>query len=350
VRLGTIEPEARKVGWELRCLPSTWVKSSLAGFLCGGSGGIGSITWGGLAAPGTVKSVTMLTCEASPKLIRFDEAAALKALHTYGTTGIMIEIELRLAPKRNYEQIIFSHPSFEQLATWTDRVARESAWGKRLVSLAEWPVPTFFKPLLKHLRPNESTSLILIAKGDADAVVADATAAGINIAWRAPLSDPPKPPMLTDYSYNHTTLWAIKADPAFTYFQCGFGANYLEQCDLLRRRFPGELLFHFEWAANRAKIDPITGKAAGETVGLGAIPLVRFTTEERFWEILVYCREIGMGIVNTHTVKMEESGRYASMAEKYAFKSETDPDGLLNPGKMSGYPVNRFAPVASATA
>jgi len=40
-RLGSIEAEARKAGWELRCMPSTWVKSTMGGFLCGGSGGIG---------------------------------------------------------------------------------------------------------------------------------------------------------------------------------------------------------------------------------------------------------------------------------------------------------------------
>ena len=28
-RLGTIETEARKLGWELRCMPSTWMKSTM---------------------------------------------------------------------------------------------------------------------------------------------------------------------------------------------------------------------------------------------------------------------------------------------------------------------------------
>src|SRR4029077_437330 len=43
VRLGTLENEARKTGWELRCYPSTIVKASVGGFLGGGSGGIGSV-------------------------------------------------------------------------------------------------------------------------------------------------------------------------------------------------------------------------------------------------------------------------------------------------------------------
>ena len=38
-RLGTIESEARKVGWELRCMPSTWMKSTMGGFSAGAPGG-----------------------------------------------------------------------------------------------------------------------------------------------------------------------------------------------------------------------------------------------------------------------------------------------------------------------
>jgi hypothetical protein len=48
--LYALEPEGpefalvvvRAEGWELRCLPSTWVKSTIGGFISGGSAGIGS--------------------------------------------------------------------------------------------------------------------------------------------------------------------------------------------------------------------------------------------------------------------------------------------------------------------
>jgi FAD/FMN-containing dehydrogenase len=51
VRLGVLEGEARKLGWELRCYPSTVVKASVGGFLGGGSGGIGSVTHGAISRP-----------------------------------------------------------------------------------------------------------------------------------------------------------------------------------------------------------------------------------------------------------------------------------------------------------
>ena len=37
-RMISLERAARAKGWELRCLPSTWVKSTVSGFVCGGSG------------------------------------------------------------------------------------------------------------------------------------------------------------------------------------------------------------------------------------------------------------------------------------------------------------------------
>ncbi|MFZ1940578.1 MAG: FAD-binding oxidoreductase, partial [Terracidiphilus sp.] len=46
LRLGALETEARKTGWELRMYPSTLVKASVGGFLGGGSGGIGSVAYG----------------------------------------------------------------------------------------------------------------------------------------------------------------------------------------------------------------------------------------------------------------------------------------------------------------
>jgi hypothetical protein len=190
-RLGTVEAEARKVGWELRCMPSTWVKCTMAGFLCGGSGGVGSITWGGINAPGNVKAITMMTCEEDPRLIRLEEAESLKALHTYGTTGIMVEIEMRLAPKVDYDQLILSSPDWDRLLDWTDAAARRMEWHKRLVTQFEWPMPSYFKPLAKSIRPGESISFLLIDRSQADEAVASAAAAGIDCTYRRPLAAVP---------------------------------------------------------------------------------------------------------------------------------------------------------------
>lgn len=352
-RLGTIETVARAAGWELRCLPSTWMKSSLGGFFCGGSGGIGSITWGGINANDNVKSVTVLTCEAEPKLIRLEERDALKALHTYGTTGFLVEIEMRLAPKVDYDQLIFSAADWETLLAWTDGAARNSDWSKRLVTQFQWPTPSFFKPLRKYFRDGEHVSFLLVAQSQTDAVVAAAEAAGLACVYRQPLSDPPKPPFITDYTWNHTTLWAMKSDPTITYLQAGFGANFREQFAELERRFPGEILLHLEWVAGNAKMMRNSSGGAGVVpsgIVVGGIPLLYFKSEARLNEILQACEELGVGIANPHTFYLEEGGGHPNIAEKRALKTAVDPRGLMNPGKMKSYPFNPFDAVASAAA
>jgi FAD/FMN-containing dehydrogenase len=349
-RLGTIEAEARRIGWELRCMPSTWVKSTMGGFFSGGSGGVGSITWGGINAPGNVKSVTMLTCEEEPRLVRLEEEASLKALHTYGTTGLMVEIEMRLAPKVDYDQLILSSPDWDRLLSWSDGAARRIDWRKRLVTQFEWPIPSYFKPLAKHLRPGEAVTFLLIDRAQAAEAVASAAAAGVACTYQKPLSDPPKPPFLTDYTWNHTTLWAIKADPTITYVQAGFGRNFREQFAELRRRFPGEILLHLEWTAGNAKM--MRGNAVAlnpDAVVTGGIPLVFFKSEGRLNEILGCCDEIGVYIANPHTYYLEDGGRHPNIVDKRALKAEVDPNALLNPGKMKTYPVNPFAQEPAVT-
>lgn len=352
-RLGTIETLARAAGWELRCMPSTWMKSSLGGFFCGGSGGIGSITWGGINANDNVKSVTIMTCEAEPKLIRLEERVALKALHAYGTTGFMVEIEMRLAPKIDYDQLIFSAADWDKLLTWTDDAARNGEWSKRLVTQFQWPTPSFFKPLVKYFKAGEHVSFLLVARAQSEAVIVAAAAAGLSCVYRQPLSDPPKPPFITDFTWNHTTLWAMKTDPTITYLQAGFAANFREQFAELHRRFPGEILFHLEWVAGNPKMMRGGAGDAGalpSAIVVGGIPLVYFKSEERLNEILRACSELGVGIANPHTYRLEEGGRHPNIADKRAFKSEVDPRGLLNPGKMKSYPHNPFDPAESAAA
>ena len=90
VRVINLERAVREKGYELRCLPSTWVKSTISGFIAGGTGGIGSISWGVLRDQGTIKRITLLTLEAEPKEIILEEEEALNAFHAYGTNGVIV--------------------------------------------------------------------------------------------------------------------------------------------------------------------------------------------------------------------------------------------------------------------
>jgi hypothetical protein len=131
-------------------------------------------------------------------------------------------------------------------------------------------------------------------------------------------------PLLSDYTWNHTTLWAMRADDAYTYLQCAFDpATVRDQMRRLKDRFGKEFLLHMEfWKAADGRMIP------------GAIPVVYFTTEERLNEMIDYCREIGVFVANPHVNNVEGGGRYRPDNVQLLAKQRYDPKGLLNPGKM----------------
>ena len=344
-RLITIETQARTFGWELRCYPSTGVKATLGGFFGGGAGGIGGVRWGGIGSGDTVKSITLLTLEAEPRTLRYEGPPAMVALRTFGTTGIMIEIEMRLAPKLDYDQIAFSHPDWNTLLEWTDAAMRNGNWRKRVASQFQWPIPSFFKPIKKSIRENEHVSFLMPERNQTAEIVASAEAAGLTVTYNRPLSDPPKPPFLSDFTYNHTTLWAMKTDPTITYVQVGFGDNFRAQIAELMTRFPGEVLIHLEWGA-RDPARAVGPNASPDAIAVGGIPLIVYKTAERFDEIIAHARSLGITVGNTHTYHLTATTPEGTAA-RHALKAAVDPKGLCNPGKMHTYGYNPF--VAAAT-
>jgi hypothetical protein len=335
-----IEIAAMEKGYEMPCIPSTWVISTIGGFLCGGSGGIGSIKNGGIAYKDNVKSVTIMTMEAEPKFLKFEERDAIKALHTYGTTGIMVEVEMRLAKTYPWEQLIFVHDDWQELLDWSYEIACDDTIPKRLVTVFENPISNFFKPLRKHIPADKHTTFFMVDAPCAEKIIASAKTAGIEHVFSKPFGNPPKPPYITDYTWNHTTLWAIKAEPNITYLQCGFGEDFSEKFDKLKAKFGDEVLIHVEMTLGNSKF-----RTEKPGVTIGGIPLIRYTTEERLNEIIAFCESLDIAIANPHTYTMEGGGVHPDISEKQALKDQADPKGLLNPGKMASYPHNPFATV-----
>ncbi len=148
----------------------------------------------------------------------------------------------------------------------------------------------------------------------------------------APISVCAARPLLSDYTWNHTTLWAMKADDAYTYLQCGFDPGYRARADspaqgTVRRRDSVSHGVHEEW--RRGRVIP------------GAIPVVYFTTEERLNEMIDFCREIGVFVANPHVNNVEGGGRYRADNVQLLAKQRYDPKGLLNPGKMVTFRARR---------
>ena len=100
-------------GWELRCVPSTWRSATLGGLYGGGFGGVGSINYGPLAATGNVLGVKAMTIEPEPKTVELRAPEALLLHHVYGTNGLVLELEVGLAPAFPWLEAIVCFDRFE---------------------------------------------------------------------------------------------------------------------------------------------------------------------------------------------------------------------------------------------
>ena len=327
LRLGALETEARRQGWELRMYPSTLVKASVGGFLGGGSGGIGSVAHGGLRDFDTVRAFEVVTMEDEPRVVLHQGAAVHEILHAWGTNGILTRIWFALAPAVEWMQVTIAFDAYGNAYDFAEAIAVSAEWTKRLVTVFEWPIPSFFTPVKHVVREGKALALIMIANAQVENLRVAARAAGGEVTFCGAYDGPRTQPLLSDYTWNHTTLWAMKADPAYTYLQCGFSAaGAREQFRLLRERFGQEILFHIEFMKN------------GDGVVIpGAIPVVRFTSAERLNEMIAYCREIGVFVANPHVNYLEDGGRFRPDNIQLLAKQKYDPRGLLNPGKMISF-------------
>ena len=333
LRLAVLETEARKQGWELRMYPSTLAKASVGGFLGGGSGGIGSVTHGGLRDFDTVRAFEVVTMEEEPRVVLHEGAAVHEILHCWGTNGILTRIWFALTPAVEWSQFTAAFATYEEGFLFAKSIAESNGWTKRLVTVFEWPIPSFFVPVKQVIAQDKTLVLIMIATAQLAAVQDAAVSASGQVTFTGTYVGPRTQPLLSDYTWNHTTLWAMKADPAWTYVQAGFSPDTcMEQFRLLRERYGKEILFHIEFMKNgQGRVIP------------GAIPLVYFTGEDRLNELIAYCREIGVFIANPHVNYLEDGGRYRSDNIQLKAKQKYDPRGLLNPGKMISFQPETIA-------
>ncbi len=130
-------------------------------------------------------------------------------------------------------------------------------------------------------------------------------------------------PPAFELTWNHTTLRALRQDPAITYLQSLYPfPHHIDLVERIHARFGAEVPAHLEFV-----------RMDGKVTCLG-VPLLRFTTEERLDEIVRIHEDMGAAIFNPHRYTLEEGGMKRTDEVQLAFKSETDPRGLLNPGKM----------------
>jgi FAD/FMN-containing dehydrogenase len=327
--MGTIDEELRKVsGQELRLHPSTVKTATLGGFIAGGSGGVGSIRWGGLRDFGNIIRLRVATMEKTPRLLELTGTDLQKVSHAYGTNGLITEVEVPLAPAYDWHDLIIGFATLREAIEYANHLSEQDGLLLKNVAVVAAPVPhDYFNRHKAYLPRDKHVVLVMLAEQALDAALAFTSGyRRAEILMRTDKLDEAAkkglPPSF-ELGWNHTTLRALRVDPNITYLQVLYPfPNVVDLADKIHARFGDEVPAHLEFVRFDGKITAF------------GLPLVRFKSEERLEEIMKIHEDMGAPIFNPHRYTLEEGGMKQTDAVQLAFKREADPQGLLNPGKM----------------
>lgn len=327
--LAQIDKEARAATHqEQRLHPSTFHTATVGGFIAGGSGGIGSIKWGGLRDYGNIIRLKVMTMEASPRVLDLTGDDLHKVSHAYGTNGIITEVEMPLGPAYHWCDVLIGFPTFREAAAYAEKLGEQDGLALKELAVIAAPIPhDYFPRHRKFLRKDQHVVAVVAADFAVDAMIAFTRRfRGAEVLMRSDhmsAEDMKGLPPVYELTWNHTTLRALRVDPSYTYLQVLYPyPNAVDLSDRIHRHFGDEVQAHLEFVRFDGKITAF------------GLPLVRYTTEERLEEIMAIHEDMGAPIFNPHRYTLEEGGMKQTDKVQLDFKREADPQGLLNPGKM----------------
>jgi len=326
-KLSDIDAATRSSGFELRMHPSTKRSAAIGGLVAGGTGGAGSVTYGGMREPGNILAARIVTLEHIPRIIELRGDAAQKISRAYGTTGIITVLEMPLAPALPWVDVIVAFDDFIEAVRFGHNIAMADGIVKKLLSPVQWPLPQHFAAYRPYCPDGKSLLLGMIGDMSLESFETLLASFKGTITYAAPSDDSPGKVPLYEHTWNHTTLQVLKTDRGVTYLQCLYPHDRLvHSVAQVGARFGDEVLQHLEFI-----------RLNGLMTASG-IPVIRYRSPERLYEIMAGYEACGIMIANPHVVTLEDGSRYKRVdADQLGFKHEVDPMGLLNPGKMRSF-------------
>jgi FAD/FMN-containing dehydrogenase len=327
-RLMDIELAVRETGQSLRMWPSTWRVATIAGFIAGGFGGVGSIAHGVLRDPGNLLRCKVVTVEPEPRTIELVGDEIQKVHHAFGTNGIITEVEVALSPAVDWLHCIALFARYDE-ALAAALALSTPAVELFLLSTVDAGFAPYYTTLGEHFPRDRHALFAMVAPGSFGAFEAIVRQQGgaLSLSGTEAELDAQGLPPAYECAYNHTTLQVLKADRSWTYLQVAYPQPF-DPAVVVRHieRYGDEVLQHQEFA-----------RMYGD-YAVFAILLVRWRGIERQYEVIRQIEADGCTIFNPHVVTIEDGGMKQIDTVQIAFKREADPMGLMNPGKTRGWP------------
>jgi len=286
--------------------------------------GIGPVRTGISRDSGMIQSLRIMTIEARRQIRTRSGGDVGFVFHSWGTTGIILEAQLKLVPAEKWIDCIATFPSYGDVIAFGN-AAFDSDLDIFLLSAVERRFAPYYKRLNRYFDGSRDAMFSMVKESDVDRYFA--LAAKFNGQRSMAVSDTQSAAAnlrrIHETAFNHTTLMALQVDRGWTYLQVvmpnPFEPKLVEE---QMRRFGDEVLMHHEYTKEKGRCR------------IGGLPLIRYTTEQRLNEIMRSFEADGCVINNPHIFKLEDGGRFDPEGRKMAFRAKVDPLGLMNPGKL----------------
>jgi FAD/FMN-containing dehydrogenase len=311
-RLNMVDRELRAAGRDIWMYPSTKT-STVGGFIGGGSAGTGTIEHG-TTSDGFVVSALVAPCDGSGRAHRVSGEELVPFVHTYGVTGILVEVEVRTDPAREWRAVYTAFDSYAQLVA-VHRALLDLPVPPRLASADEPAlVPTLTASV--PLDPARHSLRVIAEVSTVDALGALVRDGGGDVV--AVLEPYAETDRLSGMSYNHPVWFLQRAAPERNLFHMETqGMALWDDPAAVRAVYDGPVHLHLELFAN----------------GPGAMVVAEYRGEEALLAGMARFEEIGVGVHSPHQWYVD---RNVALARETARR--TDPKGLLNPGKLVDAP------------
>jgi hypothetical protein len=321
--MDVVDKVARESGWELRIHPSTRTTATIAGFIAGGSGGMGSCAWGMLRDRGNVAGLTVMSVEGEPRIIELRGRDVELVHHAYGANGIILEVEMPVAPAWEWRECIVAFPHFVDAAKFGVRLAKEAGILKKLISLQEWPVAELMADLKGIVPEGHTMANCMIAQHTMDSFKCLVEDFGGVISSNHAEGKGPYPAPLYEYAYGHGLRQVQRSNPKFTALQGMFPSDRLiESISAVHSRYSGEMPLRLEVFFSE-----------GEVVAMGS-HYILFENEKQMSDLVEFMQGEGVNVANNHASGVREVGIKVIDHRDARFKRSMDPFNLLNPGKF----------------
>jgi FAD/FMN-containing dehydrogenase len=306
-------------GQELRVFPSSKAVGTIGGYINGGHAGIGAIRHGVLADRGNILGLQVLTMEETPRLLELRGADVDLVHFSFGTAGIVTEVEMPAAQLVPWRDVVFTFERFADAVAFALAGLLADGLDLKNIHPVDSAMARHFSPL--ELPAGRAAALCMVAPQSLEGLRALANDHGGRLDVDVATGEGPRGIPLYEYTWGHATWWVRKAVPTLATLVALLPEDDPIDTLIALRKQLGEPL----WLGVSCK--RFAGRPALQLM-LG----IDSAEPHRLADASSVATELGCLVADTHRPVLGATSFYASNDRQRTFRAEVDPHGLLNPG------------------